>query len=138
MARPSEYNFKLCEEICDEIANGKNIIKVLESKKEFPSWPTFRRWKNENEELRTLYVNSQQDKGIALENEIDDTMKLVKEGTIDASTANVLIQTLKWKMAKFYPKMFGDKIEVDQNTNHKIEGFSIKDIITFKENVSDK
>ena len=33
MARPSEYNFKLCEEICDEIANGKNIIKILESKK---------------------------------------------------------------------------------------------------------
>ena len=120
MARPSEYDFKLCEEICDEIANGKNIIKVLESKKEFPSWPTFRRWKNENEELRTLYVNSQQDKGIALENEIDDTLKLVKEGTIDASTANVLIQTLKWKMAKFYPKMFGDKIEVDQNTNMTI------------------
>lgn len=112
MARPSEYNFKLCEEICDEIANGKNIIKVLESKKEFPSWSTFRRWKNENEELRTLYVNSQQDKGIALENEIDDTMNLVKEGVIDASTANVLIQTLKWKMAKFYPKMFGDKVDV--------------------------
>ena len=120
MARPSEYNFKLCEEICDEIANGKNIIKILESKEEYPSWPTFRRWKNEHEELRTLYVNSQQDKGIALENEIDDTMQLVKEGTIDASTANVLIQTLKWKMAKFYPKMFGDKIEVDQNTNMTI------------------
>ena len=120
MARPSEYNFKLCEEICDEIANGKNIIKILESKEEYPSWPTFRRWKNEHDELRTLYVNSQQDKGIALENEIDDTMQLVKEGTIDASTANVLIQTLKWKMAKFYPKMFGDKIEVDQNTNMTI------------------
>ena len=120
MARPSEYNFKLCEEICDEIANGKNIIKILESKEEYPSWPTFRRWKNEHEELRTLYVNSQQDKGIALENEIDDTMQLLKEGTIDASTANVIIQTLKWKMAKFYPKMFGDKIEVDQNTNMTI------------------
>lgn len=120
MARPSEYNFKLCEEICDEIANGKNIIKILESKEEYPSWPTFRRWKNEHDELRTLYVNSQQDKGIALENEIDDTMQLLKEGTIDASTANVIIQTLKWKMAKFYPKMFGDKIEVDQNTNMTI------------------
>lgn len=117
MARPSEYNFKICEEICDEIANGKNIIKILESKNEFPSWPTFRRWKNENEELRTLYVNSQQDKGIALENEIDDTMQLLKEGMIDASTANVLIQTLKWKMAKFYPKLFGEKI--DHTTNGK-------------------
>ena len=39
---------------------------------------------------------------------------------IDASTYNTLVQTLKWKMAKFYPKMFGDKIEVDQNTNMTI------------------
>ena len=104
MARPSEYNFKLCEEICDEIANGKNVIKILESKEEYPSWPTFRRWKNEHEELRTLYVNSQQDKGIALENEIDDTMQLLKEGTIDASTANVIIQTLKWKTSQTQPQ----------------------------------
>ena len=111
MARPSEYNFKLCEEICDEIANGKNVITILESKEEYPSWPTFRRWKNEHEELRTLYINSQQDKAIALENEIDDTMQLLRAKEIDPSTANVLIQTLKWKMAKFYPKVFGDKID---------------------------
>ena len=111
MARPSEYNFKLCEEICDEVANGKNVIKILESKEEYPSWPTFRRWKNNNEELRKLYVNSQQDKAIALENEIDDTMQLLRAKEIDPSTANVLIQTLKWKMAKFYPKVFGDKID---------------------------
>jgi hypothetical protein len=30
---------------------------------------------------------------------------------IEASTYNVLAQTLKWKMAKFYPKVFGDKID---------------------------
>ena len=119
MARPSEYNFELCNIICDEIANGKNIIAVLENNKDFPSWPTFRRWKNENEELRTLYVNSQQDKGIALENEIDDVMISLKAGKIDASTANVLIQTLKWKMAKFYPKVFGDKLDIDHKTNGK-------------------
>ena len=119
MARPSEYNFELCEEICDRVAEGENIISILKEST-YPSWSTFRRWKNENEKLRTLYVNSQQDKGIALENEIDDVMISLKSGEIDASTANVLIQTLKWKMAKFYPKMFGDKIEVDQNTNMTI------------------
>ena len=111
MARPSEYNFKLCEEICDRVADGENIISVLKESS-YPSWSTFRRWKNENEELRTLYVNSQQDKGIALENEIDDIMQDLKDGTIEASGANVLIQTLKWKMAKFYPKVFGDKVQV--------------------------
>ena len=58
-----------------------------------------------------MYVNSQQDKDIALETEIDDIMQLLRDKKIDPSTANVLIQTLKWKMAKFYPKVFGDKID---------------------------
>ena len=111
MARPSEYDFELCKTICDEVANGENIISVL-TESTYPSWSTFRRWKNENEELRTLYVNSQQDKGIALESEIDDIMRSLKGGEMEASIGNVLIQTLKWKMAKFYPKVFGDKVDV--------------------------
>ena len=111
MARPSEYNFEICKIICDEIANGENIISILKEST-YPSWPTFRRWKNEHEELRILYVNSQQDKASALENEIDDIMLSLKSKELDASSANVLIQTLKWKMAKFYPKMFGDKVDV--------------------------
>lgn len=111
MARPSEYDFELCKLICDELADGDNIKSILKESK-YPDWSTFRRWKNENEELRTLYVNSQQDKAIALESEIDDTIALLKEGTLEASEANVIIQTLKWKMAKFYPKVFGDKVDL--------------------------
>ena len=34
MARPSEYDFDLCIEVCELIANGQNIINALESK-----WP---------------------------------------------------------------------------------------------------
>lgn len=120
MARPSEYDFELCKLICDDVANGENIISVLKESS-YPSWSTFRRWKNENEELRTLYVNSQQDKGIALENEIDDVMLSLKTKEIDPASANVLIQTLKWKMAKFYPKMFGDKIDVEQSGSLTIQ-----------------
>lgn len=114
MARPSEYDFELCKLICDELADGDNIKSILKEAK-YPDWSTFRRWKNENEELRTLYVNSQQDKAIALESEIDDTISLLKEGTLEASEANVIIQTLKWKMAKFYPKVFGEKVDIEQS-----------------------
>lgn len=112
MARPSEYNFELCIEICEEIAKGQNIIRVLDSNDSYPSWPTFRRWKNNNEELRTLYINSQQDKAIALENELDDYRDMLLSKEIDASVYNTLCQTIKWKMAKFYPKVFSDKIDV--------------------------
>ena len=68
--RPSEYNFILCLDILEEIANGNNIIDVLDSKDEYPSWATFRKWKRDNEELLTLYVNAQQDKTESLINNI--------------------------------------------------------------------
>lgn len=111
MARLTEYNYDLCVEICNELANGQNIKRILDSNDKYPDWTTFRRWKQNNEELRTLYINSQQDKAIALENELDDLRDMLKSKEIDASTYNVLAQTLKWKMAKFYPKVFGEKID---------------------------
>ena len=112
MARPSEYNIKVCIEICEEIAKGGNIMNVLDSNDKYPSWPTFRRWKRDNEELRTLYVNSQQDKAEALEKEMDDYRAMLLAKEIDASTYNTLVQTLKWKMSKYYAKMYGDKVDV--------------------------
>ena len=87
----------------------------MQSKENYPSWPTFRRWKRENEELRTLYINSVQDKAEALESEMDDYRSMLLAKEIDASTYNTLVQTLKWKMAKFYPKMFGDKIQQEHS-----------------------
>jgi hypothetical protein len=127
MARPSEYNFEICKDICEGIASGNNIIRVLESNNNFPSWPTFRRWKNNNDELRTLYVSSQQDKALALENEIDDLRDMLITKEIEYPVYNALVNTLKWKMAKMYPKVFGDKTDVTsggekiQNTTLQIE-----------------
>ena len=117
--RPSEYDYNLCIEICEEVAYGKNIMQVLDSQKYFPSWSTFRRWKRDNPELQTLYVNAIHDKSEAVIQEIDDIQLELRKGKIDASTANVLIQTLKWKAAKFYPKMFGDNKQVDHTTAGK-------------------
>jgi hypothetical protein len=112
MARLTEYNFELCIEICEEVAAGSNIMTILENNSNYPSWSTFRRWKRDNEELRTLYINSQQDKAEALEKEMDDYRAMLLAKEIDPSTYNTLVQTLKWKMAKFYPKVFGDKLDI--------------------------
>lgn len=115
MARLSEYNYELCVEICDKIAEGLNIRRVLDSDRKYPDWTTFRRWKQQHEELRTLYINSQQDKAIAIENELDDLRDSLLRKEIDPATYNTLAQTIKWKMAKFYPKLFGDKIDMTSN-----------------------
>lgn len=121
MARLTEYNYEICLEICEEVADGGNIMKILEGNDNYPVWSTFRRWKRDNEELRTLYVNSQQDKAEALEAEMDDYRDMLVSKQIDASTYNTLVQTLKWKMGKFYPKMFGDKIQQDIEVKGQID-----------------
>lgn len=110
MARPSEYNFEMCQQICDEVAEGFNIKTVLKSKSEYPDFSTWCRWKRNNEELRNLYVNAMQDKAESEIEELDRVYDMLKNGELEPSAANVLIQTKKWTAAKFYPKMFGDKI----------------------------
>ena len=112
MARISEYNYELCLEICDLIADGKHIVDVLNSNDTYPSWSTFRRWKRDNYELQTLYTRSIQDKAEMLIFEINQTMQDVKQGKLDASQGRLIIDTYKWLASKFYPKMFGDKTDI--------------------------
>jgi alkyl hydroperoxide reductase subunit AhpC len=115
MARPSEYNFDLCIEICNKIADGQNIKAILESKDNYPAFSTWCKWKRENQELSNLYVNSIQDKSESVDAQIDEIWEGCKNGLYDASIANVLIQTLKWKASKYYPKMFGDKVQQEHS-----------------------
>ena len=115
--RPSTYDFELCKKICNEVADGKNIKAVLSSQDKYPVWSTFRIWKQEHIELSTLYIGSIQDKAESVDEQIDNIMNEVHTGKIEPAVANVMMQTLKWKAAKYYPKMFGDSKAVDITTN---------------------
>ena len=129
MARPSEYNFEMCIEICKEVADGLNIKKVLASKKEYPDFSTWCRWKREHDELNNLYVRSINDKAESIDDEIDNIMAEVRAGELDFVAGRLLIDTLKWKAAKYYPKMFGEKIEHDLKSS---DGSMAVPIFVFK------
>jgi len=112
MARPSTYNLETCKTICDDVANGFNIKTVLKSNEAYPTFQTWCNWKRENTELFDLYVKAMQDKSESELEEIDYVRDMLKSGEIEPSAANVLIQTSKWLASKFYPKMFGDKVDL--------------------------
>lgn len=111
--RPSEYNYEMCLEICERVSLGENIKSVLDSKERYPSFPTFCKWKRENSELLNLYVNSIADKAEMVDAQIDEIWEGCRLGQYEPSVANILIQTLKWKAAKYYPKMYGDNKGID-------------------------
>lgn len=113
--RPNTYDFNLCVEICAEVANGFNIKTVLNSKPEYPTFQTWCNWKRDHNELFDLYIKSIHDKAESVDEDIDNIMQEARHGNMEASIANVLIQTLKWKAAKYYPKMFGEKTDITTN-----------------------
>ena len=110
--RPNEYNIVLCEEICEKVSLGEHIKTVLDSNEKYPTFPTWCKWKRDNNELFNLYTRSIQDKSEMVIFEINETMSDLKKGVIDASQARVIIDTLKWLASKYYPKMFGDKLDL--------------------------
>lgn len=127
MANTTKYDFDLCVEICEQVSTGKNIKAVLESSNDYPTFQTFCNWKRTHQELFDLYINSHQDKAVFLEHEMDDYRDRLLKGTIDPATYNTLVQTLKWKMAKFYPKVFGDHSKLTLEGGEKPIQISFED-----------
>ncbi len=122
--RPSEYNLALCIEVCEKVSDGQNIKTVLNSNEDYPTFKTWCNWKRENAELLHLYIRAREDKAEDIDAQIDDIIALVKQGKMDSSSARVIIDTLKWKAAKYYPKLFGDKLDVTTDgeaLNNKID-----------------
>ena len=120
MARLTEYDYNLCVEICERVSLGEHIKDVLDSIESYPTFPTWCRWKREHDELFNLYTRSIQDKSEMVIFEINQTMTDLKNKVIDSSQARVLIDTYKWLASKYYPKMFGDKLDLTSK-DEKIE-----------------
>lgn len=109
--RPTTYDFELCKKICEHVSNGDSVSKALE-KEDWPAYSTWCLWKRDHEELSELYTRAREDKADKVDEKIDEIMEWIKNGTFDASIGRVLIDTLKWKAAKYYPRMFGEKVDM--------------------------
>lgn len=137
MARPSEYNIELCKEICELIADGGSVRSVLKSSDLYPDFTTWCRWKRDNDELRNLYVNAQQDKTESLIDNIQTVRDMALKGEIEPSVANVVMQTDKWLASKFYPKMFGERLQHANDPDNPITNVSILNIDPLSDDATD-
>lgn len=115
LGRPLVYTEAIFFEILDQYSNGCDLIPLLESKKEYPSYVTFNKWINSNDELFKLYTYARQGKTEPLIAKIHETIQRLERGEIDHATARVIIDTYKWEIGKYYPKLYGDKLDLSNN-----------------------
>ena len=92
-----------------------------------PSIPTIYRWMDENPEFSTAYTRARAKQADTLaERVLDEAFS-----SHDAQIGRLRMDALKWFASKLSPKRYGDKVEVETNSqqNFKIS-FSVPDRTT--------
>lgn len=119
--------------ICEDIADGLTVQQACADAG--VSYRSFRRFVDSadvnndghsgdsSSEFYQVYARAREWRGEACLMRIDDIMRKLADKEIDSTTARVMIDTEKWKAAKFYPKMYGDMTKT-QFVDDKGDGYN--------------
>lgn len=108
MCKPDKIDM---QKIFDDIANGYSLRRACEEQK--VSCKTFYEKLDADDDLKKQYTICRNHRGDNCISNIEKYKAMLVAKEIDPATARVLIDTEKWEACKFYPKMFGDKQEVE-------------------------
>jgi hypothetical protein len=106
MARKSSYSTKIAQEICDQIAGGKSLVRVCKQKK--LTYSTVMRWLEQYEDFREKYAQARELQADYLADELVD---IADNEKLHPEARRIRVDARKWKAAKLRPKKYGDKIQ---------------------------
>lgn len=105
--RPSDYTLELARHICDELINGKSMIKICEQKG-MPHRLTVMRWLEEHAEFATMHARAREMQAEYMDDMILDTANGSTQDTCGAD--RVKIGAYQWRAERLMPKRFGLKV----------------------------
>lgn len=111
--RPTIYSPKVVDAICAQIAARISLADIC-AQPGMPSVQTVYNWMQDPEkpEFFEKYARAREFRASARADFIDDIVKELRLGTIDAQTARVIIDAEKWQAGKELPKKYGDRVNV--------------------------
>lgn len=131
-----EYRQRIMDVVCGVTAEStfgiQRICKSLgEKDSSFPSCRAIRDWMSENDELAAQYAHAKQKQLHILADEIieisddnsydeiftDEGKRMMNAEFVARSKLRV--DSRKWVLSKLMPKVYGDKIEIDNNITMK-------------------
>lgn len=145
---------KFTEEVLAEylrrIAINGRSARAVGKDSDMPSYEAFYQLKNRHQDVQARYNQAIEARATAIDDRIDEVLKDVREGRMDYQAGRLEIDTAKWRMAKFWPRMYGDnqKLEVEHKTSFvdelkrvaarveqaKLEGAEVIDVVSEGEN----
>jgi hypothetical protein len=127
MVRPTEYSPEVVDAICDQMVNGKGLLKIC-ADDDMPGRTTIYRWLATNPEFRKRFAEArealmdfyaEQILSIAFDESGDVILDQGKDGKTSAVANHAKVQrdrlkvdSLKWTASRLFPKRYGDKMEL--------------------------
>jgi hypothetical protein len=109
------FDEHVADAICEELANGKSLIRVLRENDAFPAYSTIMKWLKQYPAFAEQYAEARADQGDHDSDKVDDIAEKVLAGKLDPKAARVAIDAHKWAAAHRRPKKYGAKIEIEQS-----------------------
>jgi len=125
MGRPSTFTQEIADKICERIAEGEGLRRIVLDDG-MPSEKTVYRWLRENADFRQQYAGAREDQA---EHFLDEIMEIADDAsrdTVDTDSGEVAntewiqraklrVDARKWAMSKLAPKKYGDKIGIEHS-----------------------
>jgi len=113
---PVEYSDKLAEEILAMIESGMSLVSIC-ALPDMPRISTVYDWIDKSPELADKYARARQ-------RQADTLASMVMTEAFSASDAQIgrlRIDALKWTASKLAPKKYGDKIDIETNSQQNFK-----------------
>lgn len=149
--RPTKYNFKLAQEICDIIAStSKGTKKLCAEHSHWPCQDTLFSWLRTYPEFSEQYAQAKicqiellVDEILEISDDVSNDCIMNEDGKLVSnnsviSRARLKIDTRKWLAAKLVPKVYGSKIDCTLNTQEEDEMRLLRESMLDLENKHNK
>jgi len=115
-----KFTPKIVDEFLRRIAIDGRSARSIGKDKDMPSYEAFYYLKNRDPEVQQRYLQAMEARATAIDDRIDEVLAEVKAGTMDYQAGRLEIDTQKWRMAKFFPRLYGEqtqRIEVEHKAS---------------------
>ncbi len=110
--RPSKYTPALADQICAEIADGKSLHSICK-RKSMPSRDAVFSWLRLHQDFSDNYVRARQTLAAKEFEEMRDLEARILAKEVDAHAGRVVLDSMKWRLARMDPKVYGDRAQLD-------------------------
>lgn len=105
MARPSDYNEDIADEICGLLIEGNSLRKICDQD-DMPNRRTVMRWLADKPDFATKCARARELQADLMDDLILDTAETTTSD--NAAASRVKIAAYQWRAAKLAPKRYGD------------------------------